>query len=93
MLDATTLISGNEIALPGFAAVDENMEFRIEYNEPVIAEGGGGIIRRGHALDWKHGAKLIKQGYTQCAVKQVKDTILSVFIQEVALMYYLRDND
>lgn len=94
----TTMVGGKEVAVPMFLEMEFNSEYCIDQLEPTIAEGGGGVILKGHFLDWKLGGQMLRDGIRDCVVKQVKATKTAAvshaaLLQEIALLYYLRGND
>lgn len=87
----TTLISGNEIALPGFIMATDGIDFKTDATRPAIAEGGGGVIRHCQFQNYGIGAAHVKADRANAVVKTVKGTSQAVFKQEVGLMFYFRD--
>lgn len=41
----TTIVGGNEVALPGYMLAADGIDFTTDTTRPAIAEGGGGVIR------------------------------------------------
>lgn len=84
----TTIVGGNEIALPGYLHVQDD---EVDKSKKPLASGGGGTIYVGQFLNYGIGARRIREGVKVCVVKQVKQTEAAVFYQEVASMYYFRN--
>lgn len=89
--NGTTFVAGNEIALPGYLQVEATVDFQVDAKRKPLASGGGGTIYLGKFLNYGVGAKMFRDGVNECVVKEVKNIAISVFIQEVALMYYFRN--
>lgn len=88
--NGTTMIAGNEIALPGYLQVQNSLDYAVDKSQKPLASGGGGTIYLGKFLNYGVGQKMIREGVTVCVVKEVKQTAIAVFKQEVALMHYFR---
>lgn len=52
----TTIVGGNEIALPGYLQVENTLDYNVDYSVKPLAAGGGGVIRVGDFLSYGVGA-------------------------------------
>lgn len=67
------------------------LDYAVDRDKKPLAEGGGGVIRICHFLNFGVGVKMLRSGTSQCVVKEVKNIAQAVFTQEVALMWYFRN--
>lgn len=77
--------------MPAYLEANAGMDFTIDVARPPIASGGGGTVVYAKFLNFGIGAKYVRSGNVDFALKEVKDIGVNVFNQEVALMHYFKD--